>query len=150
MAKSTRSKVKRSFRSKKRTQGVFAVADAARLQRLNAKLHALATAAVAEAEEAEGEEGEKGQQDVDMPVKDADGDVEIEMMSPPPTAEGIDGGRETSEKSSGKISTHGPRGSRRERWRVSKGMTPRPKSRGMNGQGTIAARRKPGRAHRRR
>jgi hypothetical protein len=67
MAKSTRSKVKRSFRSKKRTQGVFAVADAARLQRLNAKLHALTTTAAAAAEEGEGEEGEKEQQDVDLP-----------------------------------------------------------------------------------
>ncbi|KAN0127056.1 hypothetical protein V8E52_000696 [Russula decolorans] len=151
MAKSTRSKVKRTFRAKKRTQGVFAVADAARLQRLNAKLHALTSTTTASvAKEEEGEEGEKEQQDVDLPVKDADGDVEVEMMSPSPTAEGTDGGRKTSEKSTGKISTHGPRGSRRERWRVSKGMTPRPKSRGMNGQGTIAARRKPGRAHRRR
>jgi hypothetical protein len=65
MAKSTRSKVKRAFRSKKRTQGVFAAADAARLQRLNAKLHALTAATVAEEEE--GEEGEKEQQDVDLP-----------------------------------------------------------------------------------
>jgi len=62
MAKSTRSKVKRAFRAKKRTQGVFAVADAARLQRLNAKLHVLTTAAVAEEEEKE-----KEQQDVDLP-----------------------------------------------------------------------------------
>ena len=66
MAKSTRSKVKRSFRSKKRTQGVFAVADAARLQRLNAKLIALTnTSSVAKDEE--GEEGQKEQQDVDLP-----------------------------------------------------------------------------------
>jgi len=65
MAKSTRSKVKRTFRAKKRTQGVFAAADAARLQRLNAKLHAVATAAAAEEED--GEEGEKEQQDVDLP-----------------------------------------------------------------------------------
>ena len=64
MAKSTRSKVKRAFRSKKRTQGVFAVADAARLQRLNAKLHALTTAAAVAEEE---EEGQKEQQDVDLP-----------------------------------------------------------------------------------
>jgi len=146
MAKSTRSKVKRAFRSKKRTQGVFAVADAARLQRLNTKLHALTTTtAVAEEDKGE-EEEEKKEQHVDMPVKDAE---DVEMMSPP-TAEGMDGERKTAEKSTEKISTHGPRGSRRERWRVSKGMTPRPKSRGMNGQGTIAARRKPGRAHRRR
>jgi hypothetical protein len=65
MAKSTRSKVKRTFRAKKRTQGVFAVADAARLQRLNAKLHALTTAPVVAEEEEGGEE--KEQQDVDLP-----------------------------------------------------------------------------------
>jgi hypothetical protein len=38
MAKSTRSKTKRSFRRVKRESGVFAVADAARLARLSAKL----------------------------------------------------------------------------------------------------------------
>jgi len=38
MAKSTRSKVKRSFRSKKRDSGVYAATEAARLQRLNQKL----------------------------------------------------------------------------------------------------------------
>ena len=46
MAKSTRSKVKRAFRAKKRTEGVFAAVEAARLQRLNAKLRALTTAGV--------------------------------------------------------------------------------------------------------
>jgi hypothetical protein len=46
MAKSTRSKVKRAFRAKKRTDGVFAAAEAARLQRLNAKLRALTTATI--------------------------------------------------------------------------------------------------------
>ena len=58
MAKSTRSKVKRAFRSKKRTQGTFAVADAARLQRLNGKLHALTTTTTV---------AEEKEQDVDMP-----------------------------------------------------------------------------------
>lgn len=43
MAKSTRSKVKRAFRAKKRTEGVYAATEAARLQRLNAKLLALTT-----------------------------------------------------------------------------------------------------------
>lgn len=38
MAKSLRSKVKRSYRAKKRTEGVYAAADAVRLNRLNAKL----------------------------------------------------------------------------------------------------------------
>ncbi|KAI0313827.1 hypothetical protein OF83DRAFT_1139680 [Amylostereum chailletii] len=41
MAKSMRSKVKRSFRAKKREEGVYAASEAARLQRLNAKLVAL-------------------------------------------------------------------------------------------------------------
>lgn len=42
MAKSTRSKVKRSFRSKKRESGVYAATEAARLQRLNQNLrHAM-------------------------------------------------------------------------------------------------------------
>jgi len=38
MAKSLRSKVKRSFRSKKREEGVYAAHNAARLHRLNNKL----------------------------------------------------------------------------------------------------------------
>lgn len=52
--------------------------------------------------------------------------------------------------SSQRISTHGPRNSGREVWRVSKGLSARPKSRGMNRQGGSAARRNAGRAHRRR
>lgn len=38
MAKSLRSKVKRSYRAKKREDGVYAASEAARLHRLNAKL----------------------------------------------------------------------------------------------------------------
>jgi hypothetical protein len=38
MAKSLRSKTKRSFRAKKREEGVYAAAHAARLQRLSSKL----------------------------------------------------------------------------------------------------------------
>lgn len=38
MAKSLRSKTKRAFRSKKREEGVYAAASAARLHRLNGKL----------------------------------------------------------------------------------------------------------------
>ncbi|KAF9485379.1 hypothetical protein BDN70DRAFT_637329 [Pholiota conissans] len=49
-----------------------------------------------------------------------------------------------------KVSTHGPRGSRREQWRESKGMPPRATSNGMNRQGTVAAKRKAGRSKRRR
>ena len=43
MAKSLRSKVKRSFRSQKRESGVYAATEAARLNRLNAKLVAIAS-----------------------------------------------------------------------------------------------------------
>ncbi|ETW84341.1 hypothetical protein HETIRDRAFT_123946 [Heterobasidion irregulare TC 32-1] len=94
MAKSTRSKVKRAYRSKKRTEGVYHALEAARLQRLSAKLCGLAA--------------------------------------------------------SKRISTHGPRNSRREQWRASKGLEARPKARGMTRQGTVAARRKSGRPSRRR
>lgn len=59
MAKSTRSKVKRAYRSKKRTEGVYHALEAARLQRLSAKLCGLAAvpldAADAEAPAADGE-----------------------------------------------------------------------------------------------
>ncbi|KAH0839683.1 hypothetical protein J3R83DRAFT_604 [Lanmaoa asiatica] len=41
MAKSLRSKLKRSFRSKKRESGKYAAAEAARLNRLNSKLAAV-------------------------------------------------------------------------------------------------------------
>lgn len=43
MAKSTRSKVKRSYRRVKRLDSVFAAVDAARVQRLHAKLAAKLT-----------------------------------------------------------------------------------------------------------
>lgn len=41
MAKSLRSKSKRGFRAKKREDGVYAAAHAARLQRLHAKIDAI-------------------------------------------------------------------------------------------------------------
>ena len=73
MAKSTRSKVKRAFRAKKRTEGVFAAAEAARLQRLNAKLRALTNATNAaegesdrEREKARRPQEKEELQDVDM------------------------------------------------------------------------------------
>lgn len=43
MAKSTRSKVKRSFRAKKRDEGVYAATEAARLNRLHQKLKMIAS-----------------------------------------------------------------------------------------------------------
>lgn len=63
MAKSTRSKVKRHFRAKKREDSVYAATEAARLQRLNMKLRAVVAAQREEAEENDEEgmavEGEK-------------------------------------------------------------------------------------------
>jgi len=53
MAKSTRSKVKRAYRAKKREEGTYAAAEASRLHRLHAKLVSLAS-------------------------KDKDGDVQVE------------------------------------------------------------------------
>ena len=41
MAKSLRSKVKRSFRAKKREEGIYAATHAARLERLHAKINAI-------------------------------------------------------------------------------------------------------------
>ena len=44
MAKSLRSKTKRAFRAKKREDGVYAAVHAARLQRLHARIDAIAGA----------------------------------------------------------------------------------------------------------
>lgn len=57
MAKSTRSKVKRHFRAKKREEGVYAATEAARLHRLSMKLKTLATAAGGDDEMPEGDDG---------------------------------------------------------------------------------------------
>ena len=55
MAKSLRSKVKRAFRSKKRESGIYAATEAARLERLNARLLQITkTDATQVAKEAEG------------------------------------------------------------------------------------------------
>ena len=77
MAKSTRSKVKRAFRAKKRTEGVYAAVEAARLQRLNAKLRALTTARVDDDDDSrqetgnpkEEEGGEEEREDQDQDVR---------------------------------------------------------------------------------
>ena len=63
MAKSTRSKVKRSFRAKKRTEGVYAATEAARLHRLNMKLRSVVTTSKDEDEEmpAEGDGAAEGE-----------------------------------------------------------------------------------------
>ncbi|PIL36798.1 hypothetical protein GSI_00488 [Ganoderma sinense ZZ0214-1] len=56
MAKSTRSKVKRHFRAKKREEGVYAATEAARLHRLSMKLKTLAAQEVEDEEMPEGED----------------------------------------------------------------------------------------------
>ncbi|KAJ7507561.1 hypothetical protein B0H11DRAFT_1967687 [Mycena galericulata] len=132
MAKSTRSKVKRSFRSKKRETGIYAATEAARLNRLHAKLNSVASAPAQIDEEGMDD-------DEDLPAGEVNADSILETDSMQVDAE-----------SSKKISTHGPRGSRREDWRTSKGLTARPSPTGMNRQGGVAARRKAGRSKRRR
>ncbi|KAI0346913.1 hypothetical protein BDW22DRAFT_1322865 [Trametopsis cervina] len=128
MAKSTRSKVKRQWRAKKREDSVYAVTDAARLHRLSQKLKTITQT-------------------------DKDGDLELEDATE--RDEGLEeDGRDAMEldgkaTSSKRISTHGPRESRRVEWRKSKGLPPQ-QSRGMNRQGTPAAKRKSGRSQRRR
>ncbi|KAG2158878.1 uncharacterized protein EDB93DRAFT_429111 [Suillus bovinus] len=126
MAKSTRSKVKRSFRAKKRDEGVYAATEAARLQRLNSKL--MAKIDDGDKELAEPVEGDDNAQD----------------------AMELDDSEKLSTTKPSRISTHGSRNSRREEWRKSKGMTPVPKSTRMNRQGLPAARRRSGRPSRRR
>ncbi|KIO12749.1 hypothetical protein M404DRAFT_12893 [Pisolithus tinctorius Marx 270] len=132
MAKSLRSKVKRAFRTKKRTEGVYAATDAARLNRLNAKL-----AGVISKQHKEGNEVDDG-----LETSKLDGQDTMDL----------DGSEraQTNPEASNHVSTHGPRGSRREEWRKSKGMDPVPKRKGMNRQGGLAARRRAGRPSRRR
>ncbi|KAJ7667809.1 hypothetical protein DFH06DRAFT_229843 [Mycena polygramma] len=129
MAKSTRSKVKRSFRSKKRETGIYAATEAARLNRLHAKLSSVAS-------------GDIQREGMEDDPAEADEDPLLENDTMQVDAEGS--------KKSEKISTHGPRGSRREEWRTSKGLTAKPTPSGMNRQGGVAARRKAGRSKRRR
>ena len=66
MGKSTRSKVKRHFRAKKREEGVYAATEAARLHRLNMKLKGIASA-------------------------DKEGDVELEDAETDGTVNAVDG-----------------------------------------------------------
>ncbi|KAJ3790569.1 hypothetical protein GGU10DRAFT_340471 [Lentinula aff. detonsa] len=146
MAKSLRSKVKRDFRSKKREVGVYAAAEAGRLHRLNAKLVAVVSK-------------DKGGDDevlMNEPV-----DLDEVLVSEPSVVSNIpedtnadsmqvDNITESESSSSKRISTHGPRGSRREEWRLSKGLSAQPSRKGMNRQGGIGARRKAGRSKRRR
>lgn len=95
MAKSTRSKVKRAHRAKKREDSVYAAAESARLQRLNAKLVGLTTQdppteEVSEDEE-EGGEDEKMQgmswfACLGLLDQDGVGLDALEMLGSPPRA----------------------------------------------------------------
>ncbi|KAK7061555.1 hypothetical protein R3P38DRAFT_2830138 [Favolaschia claudopus] len=134
MAKSTRSKVKRSFRAKKREEGIYAATEAARLNRLHAKLSAVATTDIPQ------DDDERAMEDEEAMRAEGASESATDSMQ-------VDG--ESSQKPE-RISTHGPRNSRREEWRKSKGLTPKPAPTGMNRQGGIAARRKAGRSKRRR
>ncbi|KAJ6516085.1 hypothetical protein C8R45DRAFT_958744 [Mycena sanguinolenta] len=137
MAKSMRSKVKRSYRANKRETGIYAATEAARLNRLHAKLSAVVSRDIPPQDDEETMEEGEGEE---LPAEGADQDPTGESMQ-------LDGeGTEKTER----ISTHGPRGSRREEWRKSKGLIPRPKITGMNRQGGVAGRRKSGRSKRRR
>ncbi|KDR83349.1 hypothetical protein GALMADRAFT_634884 [Galerina marginata CBS 339.88] len=133
MAKSLRSKVKRSFRSKKRESGVYAAAEAGRLNRLNTKLIQVQKAS-----------------DGDVPIGEAEGDEEIPAQGPDDSLQDQPDSMSIDTQKPHQVSTHGPRGSRREEWRKSKGMPARATSLGMNRQGGIAAKRKAGRSKRRR
>jgi len=132
MAKSMRSKVIRAFRSKKRESGIYAATEAARLNRLNARLLKITKTDATHVAEGKGK-GEGDSVGMVDSSKDQTGSMDMDTESQPP-----------------RLSTHGPRGSGREEWRKSKGMPIRPVSKGMNRQGGIAARRKAGRAKRRR
>ncbi|KAL5488127.1 hypothetical protein ACEPAI_6235 [Sanghuangporus weigelae] len=140
MAKSTRSKVKRAYRAKKREDSVYAAIEAARLERLSSKLRAIREA---------DKEGDVELADVideeDTPVPDQ---ASLEDPTNPDSMQ-LDNSS-LAPKPEKKVSTHGMRMSRRAEWRMSKGLPPRPKSRGMNRQGGIRAKSRAGRAQRRR
>ncbi|KAF7313651.1 Sm domain-containing protein [Mycena chlorophos] len=139
MAKSLRSKVKRSFRANKRQDSVYAATAAARLDRLHAKLSAVVSADVERDDEEERDEIEMEQDGDALLASDVPAQINDSMQVDGTTA------------GSSKISTHGPRGSRREEWRLSKGLAARPpRARGLNRQGEVGARRKAGRSKRRR
>jgi hypothetical protein len=148
MAKSIRAKTKMAARKKKREVGNYAAADAERVQRLSERLLGKSKAQEGEVKKVDAEEGEG--EDVEEEEGDAtmeDGGTEGELPHPIcwwTKLMGVAAGE------SKKISTHGSRGSRREAWRVSKGMEPRGKSAGINRQGRMGARSKAGRPKRRR
>jgi len=142
MAKSLRSKVKRAFRAKKREGGIYAATHAARLERLHAKINAIVAAPKPIHDEVL-EDVENAEADEEVQEEEMAGDSR-------PKADGSDTMDVDKTSKSTKINTHGPRNSRREQWRTSKGMAARPERKGTNRQGGIPARRNAGRPKRRR
>ncbi|KAG7448993.1 uncharacterized protein BT62DRAFT_917667 [Guyanagaster necrorhizus] len=178
MAKSLRSKSKRNFRSKKREDGIYAATEAARLHRLNAKLMAVVSkdndgdVPLADAEgEVEDSTGWSSPWLATFGLLDAM-DITADTMHSLQHGSAVRLPRRRRARKADmqdnynplqepmevdtlgavatRISTHGRRGSRREEWRLSKGLSSRPKSKGMNRQGGLAAVRRPGRSKRRR
>jgi len=143
MAKSLRSKTKRAFRAKKREDGVYAVAHAARLHRLHAKIDAIVAAPKPVRDEIL-EDAELAERDEEAQEEDLPDNTEPKARS------GADAMDVDKTSKSTKTNTHGPRNSRREQWRLSKGMSARPARKGVNRQGTVPARRNAGRPKRRR
>ncbi|KAH7105700.1 hypothetical protein BKA62DRAFT_690597 [Auriculariales sp. MPI-PUGE-AT-0066] len=145
MAKSIRSKAKRTARRSKRESdnSAFAAQEAARLLRLNAKLHArtlLDPVPVHNANEDDEDD------------EDASNEAMIIEDGEKTTASTVDGMAvdSTAEK---RISTHGPRNSGREQWRKSKGLAPRKKKNltaPVNRQGIVPSTKRAGRSKRRR
>ncbi|QRV76038.1 hypothetical protein RhiJN_04053 [Ceratobasidium sp. AG-Ba] len=138
MAKSMRSKSKRSFRRTKRETGVYAAAEAARLQRLNEKLVAKVNADkdgdAAMEEEVEEVEARQGE-DATMQPGELENAATSTAATEPPR----------------RISTSGPRDNRREEWRRSRGIKPKSRSENnMNKHGVIASSKRAGRSKRRR
>ncbi|KAL7424228.1 hypothetical protein Q5752_001814 [Cryptotrichosporon argae] len=123
MAKSLRSKAKLAARRRKRDDSHYGVAEAARTARLSAKL----------TKSQAGDDTTEGGMEVEEDAAADDDKMEVE-----------------GEQAEKKISTSAPRGSRREEWRASKGMDPRPKSKGQNRLGGARAKVKAGRPKRRR
>ncbi|KAJ3867869.1 hypothetical protein EV359DRAFT_78178 [Lentinula novae-zelandiae] len=176
MAKSLRSKVKRDFRSKKREAGVYAAAEAARLHRLNAKLGAVVSkdkdgddALEDNIPDAAGVSGScwlaafgaaqftPHPTSLKFNLRKIHGSFTHLCAAGPSDATNnsadymqVDDSTRLEDSLSKPISTHGPRGSRREEWRLSKGLPALPSRNGMNRQGGVAARRKAGRSKRRR
>ena len=158
MAKSLRAKGKMADRRRKRESGFYAATEAARLERLSARLlgkntskgtdenHALGDLGAVEVDKGNGET--VGVEDVEGDAMMHEGEIPDDhpMCFPSKWVCSLSG----EEKVVRKISTSAPRDTRREQWRLSKGMTARPKGKGLNRQGKATGRSKAGRPKRRR